>query len=119
VRGEFRDEDADLSVDEGLVVVGLGGDFDWLLGLRCEEGCQTENEGEAGHCRDCSIGAGARNDRAFATRAGRSGFLTSFGMTRSTPRRAALDGTAEGGCPHMIKFRSSGQKCPAQAEHWG
>ena len=33
VRREFCDEDADLGVGEGLVVVGLGGDFDFWLGL--------------------------------------------------------------------------------------
>ena len=55
VRGEFGVEDSDLSVGEGLVVVGFGGDFDCLLGLRGQECGQQQDECEAGHCGDCSI----------------------------------------------------------------
>jgi hypothetical protein len=57
VRGDVDREDADLGVGEDEFVVGLGGDVDFLAGLRGEEGGEEKEEDEAAHGGDCSIGA--------------------------------------------------------------
>jgi hypothetical protein len=56
VRSKIDVEDADLIVGENEVVVGFGGDFDFWLGLRGKERGEKQEEYEAVHCGDCSIG---------------------------------------------------------------
>lgn len=101
VRRKFCGEDTDLGVGEGLVVVGLGGDFDWLLGLCCEECCQTESECKAGHCGDCSIGAGARSDRVIRAPGGRKQMPFGSAQGRLSRRSERRD-------QHLVSLRSTG-----------
>jgi hypothetical protein len=56
VRRNVDVEDADLIVGENEVVVGFGGDFDFWLGWRCKKRGEKQEEYEAVHCGDCSIG---------------------------------------------------------------
>ncbi len=59
VRRDVDVEDADLIVDECLMMVGLGGDFHVGGRLRGEEGSEKQEQEPAGHELDCS-GSGSQ-----------------------------------------------------------